>query len=127
MGRNQDALAEFDAVLTAEREQLGDTTRTPSTPVIGVDLEKSAATRRPSPSSTPSSPRSRSSSATRPTSPTTHHHEQAPLRELGANQDALAEFDAVLTAEREQLGDTHPDTLTTRHERARTLRELGLA
>ncbi|MFJ8996713.1 tetratricopeptide repeat protein, partial [Streptomyces sp. NPDC102279] len=47
------------------------------------------------------------------------------LRTRGFHGQARSEFEAVLAVCRDQLGDSHHDTLTTRHELARVLREQG--
>ncbi|MER5880665.1 tetratricopeptide repeat protein [Streptomyces sp. NPDC001910] len=47
------------------------------------------------------------------------------LRTRGLHGQARSEFEAVLAVFRDQLGDGHQDTLTTRHELARVLREQG--
>ncbi|MFK4223425.1 tetratricopeptide repeat protein [Streptomyces sp. NPDC019890] len=43
----------------------------------------------------------------------------------GLYQQARTEFETVLAIERETLGDTHPETLFTRHELARALHAQG--
>ncbi len=47
------------------------------------------------------------------------------MREMGRVDDALTEYEAVLADQADVLGATHPDTLTTRHNYARTLCEAG--
>ncbi|MFD8047688.1 tetratricopeptide repeat protein, partial [Streptomyces chartreusis] len=47
------------------------------------------------------------------------------LQSRGLYQPARAEFEAILAVRRQALGDTHPDTLTARHELAVVLGEQG--
>ncbi|WP_371598598.1 tetratricopeptide repeat protein [Streptomyces sp. NBC_00564] len=47
------------------------------------------------------------------------------LQSRGLYQPARVEFEAILAARRELLGDTHPDTLITRHELAAVLSNQG--
>src|SRR5690348_6524134 len=85
-----------------------------------------AGTTRPWPSSTRSSPSGGSSSATatRPPEPTRHNRARV-RRDMGRHDEALAEFDTILTTWREQLGARHQTTLATRHDRARVLHGMG--
>ncbi|MFF3963363.1 tetratricopeptide repeat protein [Streptomyces griseorubiginosus] len=43
----------------------------------------------------------------------------------GELDEARSEFEAILAHRRDSLGDTHPDTLTARHELALVLRDQG--
>ncbi|MFD9587262.1 tetratricopeptide repeat protein [Streptomyces sp. NPDC059980] len=47
------------------------------------------------------------------------------LHVKGLYGQARSEYEAVLAHERDVLGDTHPDILTTRHDLAGVLRDLG--
>ncbi|MFI0963657.1 tetratricopeptide repeat protein [Streptomyces sp. NPDC021080] len=47
------------------------------------------------------------------------------LRAKGLYTQARGEFEAVLAHQRDTLGDTHPNTLTTRNQLGGVLRELG--
>ncbi|MFF2820441.1 tetratricopeptide repeat protein, partial [Kitasatospora cineracea] len=122
------ARAEFEAILTIERERLGDThpdtlaTRYGLARVLHDQGELDVA--RAEFEAILTIQRERLGD-THPDTLAIRHNLARVLRDQGGLDMARAEFEAILTIQRERLGDTHPDTLAIRHNLARVLRDQG--
>ncbi|MGW4866313.1 FxSxx-COOH system tetratricopeptide repeat protein [Streptomyces chartreusis] len=127
-GLYHQARAEFEAILSYERESLGEThslTLATRHCLAGVLRDQGElAEARAEFEAILAEDRERLGE-THPSTLTTRHEFAGLLQDQGELAEARAEFEAILALRRESLGETHPHTLAARHNLAGVLQNQG--